>query len=214
MVNKNPFNKGYCVCFFIVSSCTRTVLHIVAYNYKISIGGACLQLSIRSLYHLTIPIIGLVTATLTKICFNLWLHVLSQKSQFNEKIQYFASYSKFNFWYVKCISNVLWEGDFSEKFLKIHRKIYVPDSLFNIVGNLQPATLLKKILRQKCFHVNFTKFFRAALLQNRSDTLLLFLLLLLFFLLLSIPDKFVLNFLNNCSLIVRDLFLPQNLLSI
>ena len=134
--------------------------------------------------------------------------------KFNEKIQYFASSSKLNVWYIKCISNVLWKGDFSEKFLKIHREISVPDSLFNIVGNLQPASLLKKTLRQKCFHVNFTKFFKATLLQNRSDTLLLFLLRLVLFLLLSVPDKFVLNFLNNCSLIVRDLFLPQNLLSI
>ena len=137
-----------------------------------------------------------------------------QNPKFNEKIQYFASSSKFNVWYVKCISNVLWKSDFSEKFLKIHREISVPDSLFNIVGNLQPALLLKKTLRQKCFHVNFTKFFKAALLQNRPDTLLLLLLRLVLFLLLSIPDKFVLNFLNNCSLIVRDLFLPQNLLSI
>ena len=210
MVNK-ALLKLLCLFFYCIF---LYVLHMVAYSYKISTGGACLQLNVRRLYHLTIPIIGLVTATLTKICFNLWLHVLLQKPyKFNEKIQYFASSSKFNVWYVKCISNVLWKGDFSEKFLKIHRETSVPDSLFNIVENLQEI-FTEKDTSAKVFSCEFYEIFKAALLQNRSDTLLLLLLRLVLFLLLSIPDKFVLNFLNNCSLIVRDLFIPQNLLPI
>ena len=37
-------------------------------------------------------------------------------------------------------------------------KIPVPESLFNKVAGLRPATLLKKRLWYKCFPMNFAKF--------------------------------------------------------
>ena len=52
-------------------------------------------------------------------------------------------------------------------------KIPVPESLFNKVAGLRPATLLKKRLWHKCFPVNFAIFLRAPLLQNTSGWLLL-----------------------------------------
>ena len=52
-------------------------------------------------------------------------------------------------------------------------KIPVPESLFNKVAGLRPATLLKKRLWHKCFPVNSAKFLRAPLLQNTSGWLLL-----------------------------------------
>ena len=42
---------------------------------------------------------------------------------------------------------------YSYKFRKIHRKTPVPESLFNKVAGLRPATLLKKRLWHRCFPV-------------------------------------------------------------
>ena len=50
----------------------------------------------------------------------------------------------------------------SQKFRKIHRKHLC-----------RPATLLKKRLWHKCFHVNFAKFLRTAFLQSTSGRLIL-----------------------------------------
>ena len=52
-------------------------------------------------------------------------------------------------------------------------KLPVPESLFNKVAGLRPATLLQKRLWHKCFPVNFAKFLRTPLLQNTSGWLLL-----------------------------------------
>ena len=46
---------------------------------------------------------------------------------------------------------------FKNVFLKIS-KTHVPESLFDKVADLRPATLLKKRLRHKSFPVNFAKF--------------------------------------------------------
>ena len=62
---------------------------------------------------------------------------------------------------------VLWK-QCSWKFRKIHRKTPVPESLFNKVVGLKPATLLKKSLWHRCFSVNFAKFLRTASLQSTS----------------------------------------------
>ena len=48
----------------------------------------------------------------------------------------------------------------SEKFRKFYRKTPVPESFFNKVVGLKPATLLKKRLWYRCFPVNFVKFLR------------------------------------------------------
>ena len=56
---------------------------------------------------------------------------------------------------------------------KIHRKRPVPESLFNKVASLRPATLLKKRLWHRCFPVNFVKFLTTPFLQNTSGRLLL-----------------------------------------
>ena len=37
-------------------------------------------------------------------------------------------------------------------------KAAMADTLFNKVAGFRPATLLKKRLRYRCFHVDFTKF--------------------------------------------------------
>ena len=42
------------------------------------------------------------------------------------------------------------------------------------VSGLRPATLLKKMLQERCFPVNFVKFLRTPFLQNTSQWLLLF----------------------------------------
>ena len=46
---------------------------------------------------------------------------------------------------------------YSLKFQKIHKKLNVPESLFNKVAGLRPATLLKKRLWHRCFPINFVK---------------------------------------------------------
>ena len=56
---------------------------------------------------------------------------------------------------------------FSYKFRKIHRKTPVPESLFNKVAVLRPATLLKKRLWYRCFPVNFVKFLRTRFYRTR-----------------------------------------------
>ena len=63
---------------------------------------------------------------------------------------------------------VLWK-QCSWKFRKIHRKTPVPESLFNKVVGLKPATLLKKSLWHRCFSVNFAKFLRTPFLPNTSS---------------------------------------------
>ena len=61
----------------------------------------------------------------------------------------------------------------SQKLRKIHMKKHVPETLFNNVGGLRPATLLKKSLWHRYFPLNFTKFLRTTFLQNSSGRLLL-----------------------------------------
>ena len=61
----------------------------------------------------------------------------------------------------------------SSKFHKIHRKTPVPETFFNRVVGLRPATLLKKRFWYRCFPVNFVKFLRTIFLQNTSERLLL-----------------------------------------
>ena len=46
---------------------------------------------------------------------------------------------------------------------KIHRKTPVLQSFFNEVAGLRSATLLKKRLLNRCFSMNFSKFFRTPL---------------------------------------------------
>ena len=46
----------------------------------------------------------------------------------------------------------------SEKILKIHRKISLPESLFNKVVGLQRGTLLHKRPQHRRFPVNFPEF--------------------------------------------------------
>ena len=58
-------------------------------------------------------------------------------------------------------------------FVKFTGKQLYQRSLFNKVVGLSPATLLKRRLWCRCFSVNFTKFLRAAFLQNHSCRLLL-----------------------------------------
>ena len=50
----------------------------------------------------------------------------------------------------------------SQKFLKIHRKTPVLESLFNKASGLWPAILFKKRLQHRCFPVNFVKFLRTS----------------------------------------------------
>ena len=61
----------------------------------------------------------------------------------------------------------------SWKFHKIHRKTPVPETFFNKVAGLRPATLLKKRLWHRCFPVNFAKFLRTIFLTERLRWLLL-----------------------------------------
>ena len=44
----------------------------------------------------------------------------------------------------------------------------MPETLFNKVAGLKPATSLKKILWHRCFPVNFAKFLRKPFFQNTS----------------------------------------------
>ena len=63
----------------------------------------------------------------------------------------------------------------SQKLYKIRRKTPMQESLFNKVGGLKPATLLKKRLLHRCFSVNFVKFLRTLFSQNTFGRLLLLL---------------------------------------
>ena len=60
-----------------------------------------------------------------------------------------------------------------QKFRKIHRKIPLPESLFNKVAGISLATLLKKRLWHRWFPMNFAKwehfFYRTHLLEFRFD---------------------------------------------
>ena len=67
---------------------------------------------------------------------------------------------------------VFWKKGVLRNF-KINRKTPVPESVFNKVAGLTPATLLKKRLWLMCFPVNFVKFLRTRFLQNTSGRLLL-----------------------------------------
>ena len=62
---------------------------------------------------------------------------------------------------------LFYKKSYSSKFHKIHRKTPVLESLFNKVA------LLKRILWQRSFPLNFVKFLRTAFLQNTSGRLLL-----------------------------------------
>ena len=61
----------------------------------------------------------------------------------------------------------------SEKFRKFYRKTPVPESFFNKVVGLKPATLLKKRLWHRCFPVNFVKFLRTPFFTEHRRWLLL-----------------------------------------
>ena len=45
-----------------------------------------------------------------------------------------------------------------KRYRKIHRKATVLDSAFNEVAGLQPAALLQRRPRRRCFPVNFVEF--------------------------------------------------------
>ena len=49
----------------------------------------------------------------------------------------------------------------------------MPESYFNKIAGLMPATLLKKRLWHRCFPVNFTKFLRTPFFTERLQWLLL-----------------------------------------
>ena len=65
------------------------------------------------------------------------------------------------------------QNRYSERFRKIHRKAPEPDSVFNEFAGLQPAAILRKRPRSRCFPVNFVWFLRTSFLQNSSGRLLL-----------------------------------------
>ena len=52
------------------------------------------------------------------------------------------------------------------KISQIHRKIPVPESLFNKVAGMRPTTLLKKRFWHRYFPVNFAEFLRKPLLTK------------------------------------------------
>ena len=56
--------------------------------------------------------------------------------------------------------------------LEAAKKTPVPETLFDKVAGLRPATLLKKCLLHRCFPVNFDKSLRIPFLQNTSGRLL------------------------------------------
>ena len=58
-------------------------------------------------------------------------------------------------------------------FAKIHKKAPVPESLFNKVAGLRPATLSKKRIWHRCFSVNFAKFLRTLFVTEHLWWLLL-----------------------------------------
>ena len=60
------------------------------------------------------------------------------------------------------------------EFHKIHRKILVPESLFNKVAGLWPAALRKKETPEQLFSCEFCEILRASILRNISARLLLF----------------------------------------
>ena len=66
---------------------------------------------------------------------------------------------------------VLWIRP-AEKLHKIHRKIPVLESLFNVSG-LETCNFVKKWLQQRYFPVNFAKFSKTPILWNIHKQLLL-----------------------------------------
>ena len=58
------------------------------------------------------------------------------------------------------------------QILEAVKKTPPPETLFNKVAWVRPATLLKKSLLHRCFPVNFAKFLRTPFLQNTSGRLL------------------------------------------
>ena len=58
------------------------------------------------------------------------------------------------------------------QILEAAKKTPVPETLFDKVAGLRPATLLKKCLLHRCFPVNFDKSLRIPFLQNTSGPLL------------------------------------------
>ena len=69
--------------------------------------------------------------------------------------------------------DVLYKKGVRRNFIK-SRKTSVPESLFNEVADLRPATLLKKKrLKHRCFPVNFAKFLRTPFLTEQLQWLLL-----------------------------------------
>ena len=78
-------------------------------------------------------------------------------------------------------TEVFYKNRCSLKFHKIHRKRFVPESLFNKATGSWPTTLLKRGFWYRCFPVNFVKFQRISFSQNSSKRLLLKFVLLKYF---------------------------------
>ena len=72
--------------------------------------------------------------------------------------------------------DVCYEKGVLKNFAKFTGKHLCQRLSFNEVAGLSPATLLKKMLWQTCFSVNFAKFLGAPFLQNTSGRLLPFFL--------------------------------------
>ena len=57
-----------------------------------------------------------------------------------------------------------------EKISKIHREIFVLDSLFSEISGIETSSFIEKWLQQQCFPVYFEKFFRTPILQSICKT--------------------------------------------
>ena len=60
-----------------------------------------------------------------------------------------------------------------KNFVKFTEKHLRRSLGFNKVAGLQAGAISRKRLRHRCFPVNFAKFFRTPILQNKSELLLL-----------------------------------------
>ena len=74
----------------------------------------------------------------------------------------------------KCLSFRLTRKPYPKfcQILEAAKKTPAPETLFNKVVALRPATLLKKSLLHRCFPMNFAKFLRTCFLHNTSERLL------------------------------------------
>ena len=62
----------------------------------------------------------------------------------------------------------------SQNFCKFYRETPLLKSLFYKVASIQACNIIKKRFLQRCFPVNFEKFFRAPILKNIYERLLLY----------------------------------------